>query len=62
MQEEVEALREMLKETKAKADRYEVALTAIAAGPLSPAPDGCHREEAEEFERRAQALAKAALG
>ena len=61
MHEEVEALRAMLKDMKAKADRYEAALTSIAAGPLSPAVDGCAKEDAEEFETRVQGLAKAAL-
>jgi hypothetical protein len=61
MQEEVEALRSMVKDLKAKVDRYEAALVEIAAGPLSPAPDGCLAEKAEDFETRAQAVAKTAL-
>ena len=61
MREEIEALRSMLKDVKAKADRYEAVLTTIATGPLMPSPDGRACEEAEEFEERVQKMAKEAL-
>ena len=57
MQEEVEALRAVLKDMKAKVVAYETALRSIASGPLDGAT-----ESKDAFADRAQALARGVLG
>ena len=54
--EEVEALRAMLKEMKAKVERYEAALVEIAKGPMDVDDD-----LEPDFSLRAQNLAKVVL-